>query len=123
MQSNGLAIPLGGGDPTYAFISGDGRINPHISVAPCDEARSAPVYHAMGTAPSARKAPHAGAPRDGGRSGGLQMEHIPNAERGKHAVASNTGPHPSVRSEHFQKQLILCFLKTVIAHHEAPISP
>ena len=118
MQSYRLAIPLGGDDPTYAFISGNWRIDPYIGVAPCGKTRSATAYNAMGAKPSALIAQNDISQRYVGSSCGLHIEHIANAERGNHAVASNTGPHPSMCSENLQKQLILCLLKTVSTHLE-----
>ncbi len=118
MQSHRLAIPLGGGHPTCAFIRSDWRIDPHIGVAPCDKARSATVYNAMGVKPSALKTQNDISQRYVGSSCGLHIEHIASTERGKHAVASNAGPHPSMCSENLQKQLILCLLKTVSTHRE-----
>ncbi len=116
MQSQRLAIALGGDDPPHASICRDRRICPHICVAPCNKARSATLYDAMGAEPPVLKAQNDISYRYVGSSCALHIEHIANAERRKHAVASNTGPHSSLCSENLQKQLILCFLNTVSTH-------
>lgn len=118
MQSYGLTIPLGRDDPTYAFISSHWRIDPHIGIAPSNKARSATVHNAMGAKPPALIAQNNISQRNVGCSCALHIEHVANPERGKHAVTSNTSPHPSMCSQNLQQQFILCLLKTVNTRRE-----
>jgi hypothetical protein len=121
MQRYGPPIPFGGGNPPYAFISGDWRIYPLIGVAACNKARSAMVNNAMGIKPSTLKAQNDISRRYVGSSRGLHIEHIANAERRQHAVASNSGSGSSEFLKNLEKQFILRFLKAVSTHRKTLI--
>jgi hypothetical protein len=118
-QRDGPPIPFGGDDAANAFLGADGRIESQVRIAASNEVLALPPQYAMGI-----KSPGLKTANDISRthfrsSPGLYREHVAEPQRGKHAVASYRGLHPSECLKDLQKKVLLCLLNKIGAHSRA----